>query len=242
MLEQLLAAAGFRLDTALANVVRPSELLDRYRAEFHAVLGRYPVANVWLFGSVARGDDRPDSDLDLLIELAPGASLLDILGLDDDLAAVLGCPVDVVTPPKSIRTISFVVVSSATEFRWNSPRDPANRPALAVHRRHIERDCRVGGQRGAAYDGDIAVARACQYSVIRLAADLERMGEEWLSEHPEIPWRLIKGMRNRIAHSYWLVDDSIVWTVVEVHAADLHRQLAQEIASARARSDAGSTD
>ncbi|WP_189033200.1 helix-turn-helix domain-containing protein [Nocardia rhizosphaerihabitans] len=97
MLEQLLAAAGFRLDTALANVVRPSELLDRYRAEFHAVLGRYPVANVWLFGSVARGDDRPDSDLDLLIELAPGASLLDILGLDDDLAAVLGCPVDVVT-------------------------------------------------------------------------------------------------------------------------------------------------
>ncbi|WP_229740133.1 HepT-like ribonuclease domain-containing protein [Nocardia rhizosphaerihabitans] len=108
-----------------------------------------------------------------------------------------------------------------TDFRWNSPCDPANRPA---------------------YDGDIAVARACQYSVIRLAADLERMGEEWLSEHPEIPWRLIKGMRNRIAHSYWLVDDSIVWTVVEVHAADLHRQLAQEIASARARCDAGSTD
>ncbi|MET9214542.1 MULTISPECIES: HepT-like ribonuclease domain-containing protein [unclassified Nocardia] len=87
----------------------------------------------------------------------------------------------------------------------------------------------------AAYDGDIAVARACQYSVIRLAADLERMGEEWLAEHPEIPWRLIKGMRNRIAHSYWLVDDGIVWTVVDIHAADLHRQLAAEIEGAHAR-------
>ncbi|MFI5502715.1 helix-turn-helix domain-containing protein [Nocardia asteroides] len=97
MLEQLVAAAGFRLDTSLVNTVRPSELLERFRAEFHAVLGSYPVANVWLFGSVARGDDRPDSDLDLLIELAPGASVIDIFGLDEDLAGVLGCPVDVVT-------------------------------------------------------------------------------------------------------------------------------------------------
>lgn len=44
-----------------------------------------------------RGDDRPDSDLDLLVELAPNASVVNILGLDDDLSAVLGCPVDVVT-------------------------------------------------------------------------------------------------------------------------------------------------
>ncbi|MEV0435485.1 HepT-like ribonuclease domain-containing protein [Nocardia sp. NPDC050413] len=87
----------------------------------------------------------------------------------------------------------------------------------------------------ASFDADIAVARACQYSVIRLAADLDRMGEEWLENHPDIPWRLIKGMRNRIAHSYWLVDDDIVWVVVDVHAADLHRRLVDEIEAARIR-------
>lgn len=64
------------------------------------------------------------------------------------------------------------------------------------------------------------------------------MGADWLAEHPEIPWRLIKGMRNRIAHSYWLVDDGIVWTVVETHAPALHRQLASEITEARLRVDA----
>lgn len=54
-----------------------------------------------------------------------------------------------------------------------------------------------------AYDSDIAVARACQFDVVRLAADLERLGAEWLDANPSVPWRLIKGMRNRIAHNYW---------------------------------------
>ncbi len=37
------------------------------------------------------------------------------------------------------------------------------------------------------YDADIAVARACQYNVIRLTADLERLGERWLQDHPAVP-------------------------------------------------------
>ena len=71
--------------------------------------------------------------------------------------------------------------------------------------------------------------------MIRLAADLERLGDDWLSSHPAVPMRLIKGMRNRIAHDYWLIEDEIVWSVVETHAPKLHRQLAPEIESAQAR-------
>ncbi|MQA98420.1 MAG: helix-turn-helix domain-containing protein [Streptosporangiales bacterium] len=97
MVERLLEAAGFRLETHLANVVRPSELLERHWTDVTAVFATYPVTRVWVFGSVARGDDRADSDLDLLIELAPGATVADIIGLDEDLSAALGCPVDVVT-------------------------------------------------------------------------------------------------------------------------------------------------
>ncbi len=69
-----------------------------------------------------------------------------------------------------------------------------------------------------AYDADIAIARACQYNVVRLAADLERLGESWLDAHPDVPWRLIKGMRNRVAHDYWTVDDDIVWAAVDQYA------------------------
>lgn len=83
------------------------------------------------------------------------------------------------------------------------------------------------------YDADVAVARACQYNVIRLAASLERLGASWLAEHPSVPWRLIKGMRNRIAHDYWTVDDDVVWEVVQTHAGVLHKALAEDIATAR---------
>lgn len=97
MLERLLEAAGFHLETRLVNTIRPSRLVERHRNDIVAVFARYPVARVWVFGSVARGDDQPGSDLDLLIELKAGASVVDILGLDDDLSALLGCQVDIVT-------------------------------------------------------------------------------------------------------------------------------------------------
>ena len=97
MLERLLRAAGFLLETRLINIVRPSELLERHYRKVVDVIAGYPVTRAWVFGSVARGDDRPDSDLDLLVDLAPGASVVDCVGLEDDLEAVLGCPVDVIT-------------------------------------------------------------------------------------------------------------------------------------------------
>lgn len=53
--------------------------------------------NVRLFGSVARGDARNDSDIDFLVDLAPGRSLLDLGGLLMDLQSLLGRPVDIVT-------------------------------------------------------------------------------------------------------------------------------------------------
>lgn len=89
-----------------------------------------------------------------------------------------------------------------------------------------------------AYDSDIAVARACQYNIIRLAANLERLGEGWIAARPGIPWRLIKGMRNRIAHDYWTVDDDIVWAVVDQHARSLRTVLTDEIEIARAQLNA----
>jgi uncharacterized protein with HEPN domain len=85
----------------------------------------------------------------------------------------------------------------------------------------------------AAYDSDIAVARACQYNVIRLAADLERLGGPWLEAHPAVPWRLIKGMRNRIAHNYWTVDDDIIWDVIEKQGRELREALTDEFRPAR---------
>lgn len=53
--------------------------------------------NVRIFGSVARGDAGDDSDIDFLVDLEPGRSLLDLGGLLMDLQSLLGRDVDIVT-------------------------------------------------------------------------------------------------------------------------------------------------
>ena len=65
--------------------------------EIHAIARRHRARSVSVFGSVARGEDRPGSDIDFLVEFEPGASLLDLMAIQDDLEALLGCTVDVVS-------------------------------------------------------------------------------------------------------------------------------------------------
>ena len=73
------------------------EVRFRYRAQIVAAAERRGAHNIRVFGSVARGDQRYDSDIDFLVDFEPGRSLLDLTGLWLDLEAVLGCRVDVVS-------------------------------------------------------------------------------------------------------------------------------------------------
>lgn len=50
-----------------------------------------------VFGSVARGEETPTSDIDFLVEFEPGSSLFDLLHISEELEALLGVPVDVVS-------------------------------------------------------------------------------------------------------------------------------------------------
>jgi predicted nucleotidyltransferase len=67
----------------------------RRRAEILGVARRRRAHRIAVFGSVAREQARPDSDLDLLVDFEPGASLLDHVGLFQDLEELLGVGVDV---------------------------------------------------------------------------------------------------------------------------------------------------
>ena len=67
------------------------------RQEILRIAARHGAHNIRLFGSAARGEDRPDSDLDLLVEMESGRSLLDLVALGQDLEELLQRKVDVLT-------------------------------------------------------------------------------------------------------------------------------------------------
>jgi uncharacterized protein len=78
--------------------VRPlRELIDANRDEIKAIVARHHGRSVAVFGSVARGDEGPDSDIDLLVDLAPGTRPFEILALGAELEEALGVKVDVGT-------------------------------------------------------------------------------------------------------------------------------------------------
>jgi predicted nucleotidyltransferase len=72
-------------------------LIETHRAEQLALARRRGVTGVRIFGSMSRGDGSDNSDVDLLVTLAPGASALALGGLSLDAQELLGRRVDVVT-------------------------------------------------------------------------------------------------------------------------------------------------
>lgn len=80
------------------------ETLATNRQDIIAVAAKHGAHNVCVFGSVARGEAGPDSDIDLIVDMEPGRSLLDLSALWNDLNTLLGMPVDVVTE-KGLRTL-----------------------------------------------------------------------------------------------------------------------------------------
>lgn len=87
MLERLAAAAK----------PRPSSVLAQHRLDISRLAELHHATDVKVFGSVARGEDRPGSDLDLLVTFSPGATLYDQIELEQEIEALLGISVDVVS-------------------------------------------------------------------------------------------------------------------------------------------------
>ena len=74
-----------------------SEIIQNKREDILRLSEQHGAKNIRIFGSVARGEENEDSDIDLLVELEKGRSLLDLSGLLIDLQQLLDHKVDVVT-------------------------------------------------------------------------------------------------------------------------------------------------
>lgn len=122
MLSKLIEATGHQLtinleplpgrrlglpDTPLGRRLR------RHRRAVAALAERRGVRNVRVFGSVARGEDRDGSDIDLLVDVDDGVGLVAIAGLARELADLLGVPIDVVPADSLKRAVRADVLAEA---------------------------------------------------------------------------------------------------------------------------------
>jgi len=103
MLARLVAATGLELDMRLAEpaTTEPTsgtlaQRVRRHRVELQAVLARYGLGNARVFGSVARGDEGSESDVDLLVDVPEGVGLVTIGRCQAELEVLLGAAVDLV--------------------------------------------------------------------------------------------------------------------------------------------------
>lgn len=100
-LAALVDAAGYELVVRVRRLPRRLSVLSgplgrRLRRDVVAAAAAHGVSNLRVFGSVARGQDRPDSDVDLLVDVPAGMGLLGLGRVADELEEILGARVDLV--------------------------------------------------------------------------------------------------------------------------------------------------
>lgn len=83
------------------------------RPKIEEVARRYGASNLRLFGSAARGEDGPQSDIDLLVKIESGRTLLDLVGLEQDLTDLIGRKVDIVVEGGINRHLEPQILSEA---------------------------------------------------------------------------------------------------------------------------------
>ena len=77
--------------------MKPSLALERHRERVRQLLMEFRMRSPRIFGSTARGEDTERSDLDILVDAPPDASLYDLARLEIELENILGCRVEVLT-------------------------------------------------------------------------------------------------------------------------------------------------
>ena len=99
----------------MVDTLNPYEIKRRLTEAKAALHSEYGLTRIGLFGSWLRGEQRPDSDIDLLVELERPIGLFRFHRLEQDLSRLLGRPVDLVTPGALKPHIGAEILSTVTD-------------------------------------------------------------------------------------------------------------------------------
>jgi hypothetical protein len=185
------------------------EVLLALNTKFPVMRRMFSVKKIGLFGSVARGEDRPESDVDIEVEFEQGLDTYEnYIGLSFYLDELLGRRVDLVTT----RVLAMYL-----------------RPELGAEYAVLSRDLvylsqmleeisflhqRARGMTEREFSRDEIARRAVVRSLEIIGESASRVSPAFMEQHPEIAWKELEGLKSRLVHPYFSMDWPMIWNVM----------------------------
>jgi len=203
---------------------------------------RHRVRSFRVFGSVARGQAGPSSDVDFLLLMEPESTLHDMLDFQKEAEALLGRKVDVLSEEGLDPTLHRRIFEQARPLvpglAYPRTEEPGVEDSdyLAHIQRAIERIQEfTAGMEFAAYDKDAKSQGAVERQLTIIGEAVHGLSDELKGQNPDIPWGSIYRLRNVLVHFYVGVDHRKVWNVVENELPRLRERVAELLGRDRNR-------
>ncbi len=208
------------------------------RRELPALSKQYKIQSFGVFGSFARQEQKPSSDLDVLVEYAEPPSLASRMALEEELALLVGTKVDSHQPqylkPYIGKNVMRQVIwlqkdgvarrVSSTQRTRNGKNNGGNMEPKREYLDFIQDMLNAMG-RAQRYVQGITLEQllenrekldAVSYALQTVGEAANRIPSDVHVRYPDIPWRKIIAMRNWIAHGYDVIEYNEFWTTLTV--------------------------
>ena len=169
-----------------------------------------------MFGPNARGDARPDSDFDFLVDRGPNRPPFFPGGLQAAFEEILGRKVDVVTESSLDPKIRDKVLEESLPL--SSDRDRLYLEHVLTCIRRVES---YTAQGRSAFESQTMIQDAVVPNLQAIGESSKRLSDELRQTADEIPWKDIAGLRNVLVHDYLGIDLDSVWEIVSQDLAGL---------------------
>ncbi len=187
---------------------------------------RYGVKELGVFGSYLRGEQRQDSDLDLLVDFEKDISLWDVMELEEFLSERLGVRVDLIMKsslrfrPHTAEKILKSYVPVMENWKDIIRQKEMPKRDYREYIKDILQECEFVRKytQGIEYE-DFLESDLLRHAVVRalevIGEAVKNLPNELLEKYPQIEWKRVKGMRDKLAHAYFGVDYELLWRVIK---------------------------
>lgn len=205
------------------------EILRTLRTSFPDLQERYGVRSLGVFGSYARGEQRPDSDLDVLVEFDDRSveERPDVDQLRRELSKALGLKVDLGERKQLKPYIGRMILDEVIDVLGaDAPRLIRGHTTRVAEQRREWRDYLrdildnieraeefTQGVLFEAFSADTQRVYATLHALLIIGEAAGKIPTAVRRDHPELPWRRIVGLRNIVAHAYFNVNLAEIWRI-----------------------------